>query len=124
MKPQRIQLRRTKGFNLQATSMALNGLVCAKVDRNTDYGNPYSVRVDEFSGRYRVDGPGISHPYVDFADKAAALAKAVELFKAYCPPGSALATMMRRNLRGVNVGCWCGEGEPCHAFWVLEIANG
>ena len=41
--PRRIQLRRTKGFNLQRESLALNGLPAVKVDRSTQWGNVYRV---------------------------------------------------------------------------------
>lgn len=40
-KPVRIQLSRRKGFNLQAVSIALNGLPAVKVDRTTKWGNPF-----------------------------------------------------------------------------------
>ena len=29
----------------------------------------------------------------------------------------------RRELRGVNLGCWCRADQPCHADVLLEVAN-
>lgn len=27
------------------------------------------------------------------------------------------------SLRGKNLACWCKIGSPCHAHWLLKIAN-
>ena len=43
MMPQRIQLSRKKGFNLQSVSMALNGLPAVKCTRPGKWGNPFKV---------------------------------------------------------------------------------
>lgn len=43
IKPQRIQLSRKKGFNLQEYSKNLNGLECVKCDRSTKWGNPFKI---------------------------------------------------------------------------------
>lgn len=106
MTPQRIQLSRAKGFRLQEASLALNGLPAVKVDRTTDWGNPYLPPSPDPLGR----------------------AWAVIQFRQYCPPESVMAEAARRLLRGKNLACWCGlpaPGEPdhCHAAVLLEIAN-
>jgi hypothetical protein len=31
---------------------------------------------------------------------------------------------VRRALKGLNLGCYCPEGWPCHGDILLEIANG
>lgn len=41
--PQRLVLSRKAGFNLQATSMALNGLPARRVTRPGPWGNPFSI---------------------------------------------------------------------------------
>lgn len=41
IQPVRIQLSRQRGFRLQEVSLALNGLPAVKVDRTTQWGNPY-----------------------------------------------------------------------------------
>jgi hypothetical protein len=30
---------------------------------------------------------------------------------------------IKKELRGKNLCCWCGLGEPCHADILLKIAN-
>jgi len=47
IKPVRIQRKRTAGYNMQAVSMAPNGLPCIFVGRPTHFGNPYKL---EFFG--------------------------------------------------------------------------
>lgn len=31
---------------------------------------------------------------------------------------------IRDQLAGRNLSCWCAEGKPCHADWLLAVANG
>lgn len=112
MKPQRIQLRRVKGFNLQATSLDLNGLPAKKVCRPSDFANPYKVFLFTTPDQ---NGTCLSLPL--------AHEMAVKMFKAYCPEDSLLAEAARRILRGHNLGCFCGLDLPCHADWLMEISN-
>ena len=94
--PVRIQLRRAKGFRLQETSLAVNGLPCVKVDRTTKWGNPYSVVLDEVrhTGEDDEDGNPImtAGPWlcsvsdthlagIWFATKDEAIKRSVELFR-------------------------------------------
>jgi hypothetical protein len=99
-KPVRIQRKRTKGFNLQASSP--NGLPVVYVGRPTKWGNPFSA--DEY-GRMG----------------------AVIMFAEYAlnhMPQSYLD-----ELRGKNLACWCSLALPnwgkkdCHADVLLELAN-
>jgi len=100
-KPQRIQLRRTKGWRMPPDTV--------KVDRSTPWGNPFVV------GR---DG-----------DQAECFALFVCLLAGEC--GSATerayhdrAVANRDRLKGKNLACWCKPGEPCHADALLRFANG
>jgi hypothetical protein len=52
-KPQRIQVSRKAGFDLQAASRALNGLPAKLVTRPGKWGNPFSI--DDIAARYRLD---------------------------------------------------------------------
>lgn len=104
--PERIQLRRTKGWKMPANTV--------KVDRTTKWGNPYKV------GQH----PGCL-PYVEMRhgsihtcyDMPAAIAMAVELFRQHA------SKLPVSELRGKNLGCWCKPGAPCHADILLELAN-
>lgn len=101
-KPVRLQLSRRKGFNLQELSRATNGLEAVKVDRSTNFGNPYARKaIGQVSNELLV---GL------FRD----LMRSSE-------PSFAKSNV--RQLRGFNLACWCKPGDPCHADVLLEIAN-
>ena len=104
MKPERIQLKRVKGFNLQAVSQALNGLAAVNVARPSVWGNPVKV------------GPGCT------AEQAVAVfRRAIEDDNATC----LLPFEPRdiRKLRGKNLACFCKPGAACHADVLLKYAN-
>lgn len=92
-KPQRIQLSRKRGFRLQEASLALNGLPAVKVDRTTQWGNPWTAA-----------NSGAVDPVLRFACETAPL-------------------MELSSLRGKNLACWCRIGAECHADVLLAMAN-
>lgn len=99
VRPIRLQLSRKSGFNLQAHSLAMNGLEAVKVDRSTKFGNPFA--------------------YDDKREAVAMFRSALpELVFFQIGEANVLA------LRGKNLACWCKPGDPCHADVLLEIANG
>lgn len=116
--PQRMQLSRRAGYNLQSASRALNGLPAKRVTRPGMWGNPFAI--DEVAGRYDLD-------------RAGAQAKAVSLcanwllgtldpgLSPYSPPSR---ESIRNELGGCNLACWCKPGTPCHADVLIKIANG
>lgn len=116
--PQRMQLSRRAGFNLQEASLALNGLPAKLITRPGKWGNPFTI--DDTAKRY-----GLAHD--------AAQAKAVELcadwlrgkIDATLSPGPAPSRdLIRAELSGHNLACWCKAGTPCHADILIELANG
>lgn len=117
LKPQRMQLSRHAGFNLQAASHALNGLPAKRVTRPGPWGNPFTIA--EVAKRYGLDD-------------AAAQARAVELCRQWLrgtldpelsPGEPPTREAIRRELGGHNLACWCRPGTPCHADALIEIAN-
>lgn len=100
-KPVRLRLSRAPGFNLQALSLATNGLPAVNVARPSQFGNPF-----------RVGAP-------DVPDAAAA----VEKFRDYVGSSSTYRFYAEEVLRGKNLACWCKEGEPCHADVLLDFSN-
>lgn len=97
MKPQRIQLSRKKGFNLQKFSLKLNGLPAFKVDRsNAFFGNPHVVGKDGTLEECLEHFERFIRPYHDF---------------------------VKRKLKGKNLACWCKLTDKCHADILLRIAN-
>jgi hypothetical protein len=117
VKPQRMQLSRKAGFNLQAASRALNGLPARRITRPGRWGNPFTIA--ETAARYALEA-------------GAAQAKAVELCDAWLrgtldphlTPGPAPSReAIRAELAGQNLACWCRPGTPCHADVLLALAN-
>ncbi|UPY35531.1 DUF4326 domain-containing protein [Sediminicoccus sp. KRV36] len=101
--PIRLRLSRAKGFDLQLLSRSINGLPARSVGRPSKWGNPYRI------------GPDTR-------------AEAVAKFRAWIGEYPATATVIRDDLRGHNLACWCplpkpGEPDHCHAAVLLEVAN-
>lgn len=48
---------------------------------------------------------------------------AVAEYEKYVARDPHLRSLIRRDLRGFNLACFCKEGEPCHADVLLRIAN-
>jgi hypothetical protein len=117
VKPQRIQLSRKAGFNLQTASKALNGLPARRITRPGRWGNPFTI--EETAKTYGLD-------------EAAAQAKAVGLcglwLQGKLDPGLSPGAPpsredIRAELKGHNLACWCPPGTPCHADVLIELAN-
>lgn len=117
VKPQRMQVSRRAGFNLQEASRALNGLPAKLVTRPGRWGNPFSI--EEIAKTYKLD-------------RAAAQAEAVAMAEAWlrgtlepglrpAPPPS--RAEIRAELAGHNLACWCKPGAPCHADVLIVLAN-
>lgn len=111
--PGRIQLRRTKGFRLQAASIALNGRSAVNCARPGWAGNPFHLCEDGsptdparaawlFSVQVKKDGW--------FVNTAGRVIRLPEI---------------RAKLRGRNLACFCKANSPhCHIITLLEVANG
>ncbi len=117
-RPQRMRLSRHAGFNLQEASHTLNGLPAKRITRPGRWGNPFTI--DATARRYGLD-------------RDAAQAKAVALcgewllgtIDASLSPGPPPSRdLIRAELAGYNLACWCKAGTPCHADHLLVIANG
>jgi hypothetical protein len=102
--PERIQLRRTKGWRKPA------GVI--SVVRGTDWGNPYRIGDDFALSSYSAYGQQgtITRPI------------AVLLFRVWIELRG-FAPQIRRELVGRDLACWCPLDQPCHADVLLEIAN-
>lgn len=93
-KPVRIQLRRTKGWQMPPNTV--------KVDRSTRWGNPFVVG-------------SLCTP----AQAVAAFRRALSDY----PHALDFFPEDIRQLRGKHLACWCPLDQPCHADVLLEIAN-
>lgn len=109
-KPIRVRLSRAKGWRMPPNTV--------KVDRSTKWGNPF-VAGD-------VGIPDAAEAVRRF--KAAVIG--FEAGDSYCRPNahpeSYIGQIIRdaKELRGLNLACWCALDAPCHADVLLEIANG
>ncbi len=112
MKPQRIQLRRSKGWRMPPNTV--------KVDRTTLFGNPFSITDyghDRAVAMHRAWLTG------KLADQDIPVSKKAMLAELRAKVLTALPT-----LRGKNLACWCalpeaGQRDNCHAALLLELAN-
>ncbi|MGV3650927.1 MAG: DUF4326 domain-containing protein [Devosia sp.] len=117
VRPQRLVLSRRRGFDLQAMSLALNGLPAKRVSRPGPWGNPFAIEAV-------MTETGLP--------REAAQARAVEAFGRWIagaptgfgehgqPPSR---DAIRAALSGHNLACWCAAGTPCHADILIGLAN-
>ncbi|SDP92274.1 protein of unknown function [Phyllobacterium sp. YR620] len=113
--PQRIRLSRARGFDLEAHSLALNGLPAVHVARPGPWGNPFIVGKDG-------DREQCVDLYTALLSGLLALAKSPDI-EALKASRSYVGTHLDE-LRGKNLACWCAlDGKPCHADILLKIAN-
>lgn len=118
-RPVRVQLSRKKGFDLQAASLAANGLPAVNVARPTKWGNPHVALRTWYHGGYPSLGlaPFDAVTAADADREGARVAVALFRCEAQKRP-EAFA-----DLAGKNLACWCKPGNPCHADVLLELAN-
>lgn len=109
--PKRSQLHRTKGWRIPA------GVV--KVDRSTRWGNPYVIGEPMDLACVRRWGFQLKHTEMQARDRD----DAVKLFGALIAFDGAALDMIRRELAGKNLACWCPLTANCHADVLLRIAN-
>jgi hypothetical protein len=111
-RPQRIQLRRSKGWRITSGSV--------KVDRTTLFGNPFSIREYGHDGAVELHRAWLTGTLTDKGVPPARLdelARRREMVLAALPA-----------LRGKNLACWCplplpGRRGNCHAALLLDLAN-
>jgi hypothetical protein len=104
--PERIQRKRTAGWKMPPNTVY--------VGRPTDYGNRYVI------------GREIEH--IDCKIVAPSDAKiATMLYREWIEwqfsHFPSWRGIIRRDLGGKNLACWCAPGQPCHADVLLELAN-
>ena len=111
--PERIRLRRVKGWRKPADAIV--------VARPTKWGNPFVVH--EHTARC---GDQRWCPLWTAADALDAVDKFRHLYLYPCvgdPPHPSVDEI-RDELAGHDVACWCKLGEPCHGDLLLHITAG
>lgn len=104
MMPRRIQRKRSKGWKMPANTKC--------VTRPGRFGNPF----------YVAPSPEDRNPRDPFWRKTAEAA--VADFERLVIYDQRLKEVIRTELRGFNLACYCAPGKPCHADILLKIANG
>lgn len=106
MSPQRIQLRRTKGWRKPEGAVV--------VSRPSGWGNPFRpgelYRFTDATGQLRMGVVG---------DRTSA----ARLFASYIAARVEMHERIRVELSGRDLVCWCQPDAECHADTLLRIAN-
>lgn len=116
MKPVGIQRKRTKGYNMQQESLAINGLSAISVTRPGKWGNPFLVSVY-----------GVERSIELFEECLRMPPKARIHFtgrKAYAEVSR--FWWMQENLyllKNKNLACFCPLNQKCHRDILLKYAN-
>jgi len=124
--PQRIQLKRTKGWRLPPN--------CVVVARPSVFGNPLTVKAAREAGygTHNLDGSRATE-----AESHRRLSEwCVSLFRRWLTNPKQMdyigpvaekrkEKLLARlpELRGKDLACWCKIGAPCHADVLIELAN-
>jgi hypothetical protein len=103
--PERIQLRRTKGWRIPPGAVS--------VARPGRWGNPFRV------------GDNLEFPFSEmFGPAVRDRAHAVLIFAAYAQITCGYALLVRRELAGKSLACWCPLDDWCHRSVLMAIADG
>lgn len=118
--PQRIQRQRTKGWRTPPNTIYIG--------RPTKYGNPFQPDGPEQLGYdlavnlYQDIATGIWTPQNGLSDQAyTRLYDSARLWRRRI--GGHPLEVIRSELRGRNLSCWCQLDEPCHGSILLKLAN-
>lgn len=120
--PIRIQRKRTKGWKMPENTVY--------VGRPTKWGNPFTERTwglelaialfkdacDDVFDPGTIPTEFEDWRFTDASQTASSWRK--NLQNAY-----STESLIKRELRGKDVACWCPLDQPCHADVLLEIAN-
>lgn len=113
--PVRMRLSRAKGFNLQESSLKLNGLPAVNIARPGPLGNPFVVGEDGTRAqcvhlfRFLLAG--------NIAISTRATPESQRLVLTYIAENL-------KSLRNRNLACWCPlDGCDCHGDPLLELFN-
>jgi hypothetical protein len=108
MNPTRIQRKRTAGWKKPEGALY--------VGRGSGWGNSWKVGA---TGHTVLPGGWIDRrPHEPLTRQ-----QAVDSFRNARTFDIEYLRNIRAKLAGLDLMCWCPIGEPCHADWLLEIAN-
>jgi hypothetical protein len=117
--PVRLKLSRVRGFNLQAASLAMNGLPAVNVARPTKWGNPHHA----WRCWYHGPMPELGLPDFDAVTAADADREGARIAVAQFRLEAERRPQAFAELTAKNLACWCKPDAPCHADVLLALAN-
>lgn len=116
MTPVRVQRKRTKGWRMPDNAVY--------VGRPSIWGNPYSL---EHEGKTTWHLYGFGVYLSSFTSRTGMEARAEAVRRLQELMGKERAPwdeeMIRAELAGKDLACWCPLDQPCHADVLLEVAN-
>lgn len=150
MSPQRIQRKRTRGWRMPEGAVYVGR--GSKFGNPFEYRTPQGLvryrpeAPEEWEYEGRISAHGATHPYygpdgtvTDYRVRYATRGELVRMYRrtildpdrgmlgAYPSNGGHLLTVttevIRAELRGKDLSCWCAPDLPCHADVLLELAN-
>lgn len=119
--PERIQRKRVRGWRLPMNTVSIT--------RPGYWGNPYrvgaTVRSVLATDSRLWDWGGLRNLPDDHVLTAQECVDAYEkwIHRKIGESGWTLAYEASIRLRGMDLACWCAEGEPCHGLPLLRAAN-
>lgn len=114
--PVRLKLSRRAGFDLQALSLATNGLPAVNCSRRSKLGNPFVVGLHGTRETcVRLHQALLSGMLCVSVDDDCIAAQKRHL-------GYVSALRRAGRMRGQNMACWC-HGKPCHGDNLLAVFN-
>lgn len=111
--PERIQLRRTKGWCKPEGAVV--------VARPTKWGNPLTLRFLQEDG-HAIDVEEARQVAADWY-RSWLTAPRCEVTNVFLDRRALILTGIAE-LRGRDLACWCPLDQPCHADVLLDLANG
>lgn len=132
--PQRLQLSRHKGFNLQEVSRALNGLDAVNCARPGKWGNPFVVGKQLCNCKYRGERGAFPFQIIqvaeldgfvcdEYLENVLTIQDSLTLYKAYILHEWEWDKNydVEYELSGRNLACYCKPSEACHCDVLLQI---
>jgi len=119
--PKRIQRRRIAGWTMPEGARY--------VGRPSKWGSPYTLgRIADERGRWTTWYVGDSRDhlatYGEYDTKAQATAQSVELYRQLLTGLPELCEVIRAELAGRDLACWCATDAVCHGDVLLRVAAG
>ncbi len=116
MTPQRIQLRRTKGWQMPENTVV--------VARPTKWGNPFVIHHPGHAKAKPMTPALATSGFRSMVEKESGwFPVPLPWPKGKIPAQFTTVADVQSELRGKNLACWCPLDQPCHADVLLELAN-